>query len=217
MIPRDIYTEDRRALVALLRRKGISDDRVLDAIAQVPRHEFVLPAFQGRAYEDVSLPIGCNQTISQPYTVAFMTQSLRVDPGLKILEIGTGSGYQACILALLGARVFTMERHLELLEAARLKFDAFGLRIASKAGDGSIGWTEFAPYDRIIVTAGAPEIPQSLASQLTDGGILVIPVGSELSQTMMIVERRGEAYRTNRFESFKFVPLVGKEGWKTPR
>jgi protein-L-isoaspartate(D-aspartate) O-methyltransferase len=214
MIARDAYAVDRDALVAQLRRKGIDDERVLSAMARVPRHEFILPAFRNRAYEDVSLPIECNQTISQPYTVAFMTQSLQLRDGNKILEVGTGSGYQACILAQLGARVFTIERHIELLESARRRFDALNLRIASKAGDGSVGWSEFAPYDRIIVTAGAPDIPQSLQNQLADGGILVIPVGNEASQSMVVVERRGKGFFTRQFDGFKFVPLLGKEGWK---
>ena len=210
----DRYRDERKALLSVLRRKGIHDENVLDAIASVPRHEFVLPSFQNRAYEDVSLPIDCNQTISQPFTVAFMTQELRVRKGDKILEVGTGSGYQACVLAHLGARVFSIERHFDLLELARQRFDRFQIRIASKVGDGSIGWTEFAPYNRIIVTAGAPEMPQSLLQQLADGGIIVIPVGTESSQTMTVAERRGDSYRFQRFDSFKFVPLLGKEGWK---
>lgn len=205
----------RQQLVALLRKKGINDERVLDAIAAVPRHEFIQEVFQHRAYEDSALPISCQQTISQPYTVAYMTQLLKVKPGDKVLEIGTGSGYQACILAEMGVRVFTIERHFDLLEAARTHFEALGHNIASKVGDGSIGWSQFAPYQGIIVTAGAPDVPSSLLRQLDDGGRLVIPVGDQTTQNMVVVERQGEEFVHTKSAGFKFVPLLGKEGWRT--
>ncbi len=204
----------RTQLLDLLRKKGISDSAVLDAIAAVPRQAFVKDVFQSRAWEDSALPISCQQTISQPYTVAFMTQALAVRSGDKVLEIGTGSGYQACILAELGARVFTIERHFALLEEARARFEQLGYNIASKVGDGSVGWSQFAPYDGIIVTAGAPDIPGSLLRQLADGGRLVIPVGGEQTQDMVLVHRRGEEFTSARSAGFKFVPLIGKEGWK---
>ncbi|MDT8325282.1 MAG: protein-L-isoaspartate(D-aspartate) O-methyltransferase, partial [Bacteroidota bacterium] len=156
------YDLARSQLVDILRGRGIDDKGVLDAIAAIPRHVFVQDVFRPRAYEDSALPISCQQTISQPYTVAFMTQLLRVQPGDKVLEIGTGSGYQACVLAEMGARVFTIERHFDLLEQARSRFDQLGYNVASKVGDGSIGWSQFAPYRGIIVTAGAPDIPPSL-------------------------------------------------------
>jgi protein-L-isoaspartate(D-aspartate) O-methyltransferase len=170
-----------------------------------------------RAYDDSALPISCEQTISQPFTVAFMTQLLSVRRGCKVLEVGTGSGYQAAVLATMGARVFTIERHIELMNSARLVFDQLDLTIASKAGDGSIGWSEFAPYDRIIVTAGAPEIPPSLVKQLGEGGILVVPIGTLSEQTMARVTRTGGRERVEYFDGFKFVPLVGKEGWQKNR
>jgi protein-L-isoaspartate(D-aspartate) O-methyltransferase len=204
----------RTQLLELLRKKGITDESVLGAITSVPRQEFVQDVFQSRAWEDSALPISCQQTISQPYTVAFMTQTLAVRRGDKVLEIGTGSGYQACILAALGARVFTIERHFALLEEARERFERLGFNIASKVGDGSVGWSQFAPYDGIIVTAGAPDIPTSLLRQLADGGRLVIPVGGENTQDMVLVQRHGDEFTSSRSAGFKFVPLIGKEGWK---
>jgi protein-L-isoaspartate(D-aspartate) O-methyltransferase len=204
----------RVQLVSLLQKKGISDPAVLDAIGSIPRHAFVQEVFHPKAYDDSALPIECQQTISQPFTVAFMTQLLRVQRGDKVLEIGTGSGYQACILAEMGARVFTIERHFELLEHARRRMDALGYNIASKVGDGSIGWSQFAPYNGIIVTAGAPDVPPSLLRQLTDGGRLVIPVGDQTVQEMIVVQRQGDGFVHTRHAGFKFVPLVGKEGWR---
>jgi len=181
---------------------------------RIDRHEFVQGAFINRAYEDSALPIGESQTISQPYTVAFMTEALSVKPGQKILEIGTGSGYQAVILAELGARVFTIERHMELLVEARKRFEKFGYQIASKGGDGTIGWKEYAPYDGIIVTAGAPSAPQPLLDQLRDGGTLVVPIGSSDTQDLHIIRRVGNEFQTRIAAGFKFVPLIGKKGWK---
>ncbi len=204
----------RAQLVGLLKKKGISDPVVLDAIGSIPRHAFVQEVFHPKAYDDSALPIECRQTISQPFTVAFMTQLLHVRRGDKVLEIGTGSGYQACILAEMGARVFTIERHFDLLEHARRRMDALGYNIASKVGDGSIGWSQFAPYDGIIVTAGAPDVPPSLLRQLSDGGRLVIPVGDQALQDMIVVQRQGDGFVHTKHAGFKFVPLVGKEGWR---
>ena len=200
-------------MVAVLEGKGITDPKVLSAMSKVERHLFVEGPFVNRAYEDSALPIGNEQTISQPYTVAFMTQALSLKPGEKILEIGTGSGYQSVILATLGCRVFTIERHLGLLSTARKIFDELHLRIASKGGDGTIGWSEFAPFDGIIVTAGAPDIPESLKKQLADGGRLVIPVGDREIQKLVIMKRAGESFKSEEVLGFKFVPLVGKNGW----
>ncbi|MDX9757701.1 MAG: protein-L-isoaspartate(D-aspartate) O-methyltransferase [Bacteroidota bacterium] len=204
----------RQQLIDLLRKKGISDPAVINAIAVVPRHAFVQEVFQPKAYDDSALPIECRQTISQPFTVAFMTQLLQVRRGDKVLEIGTGSGYQACLLAELGARVFTIERHFDLLEHARRRMETLGYNIASKVGDGTIGWSQFAPFDGIIVTAGAPDVPSSLLRQLADGGRLVIPVGDQATQAMVLVQRHGDEFTQTRHAGFKFVPLVGKEGWR---
>jgi protein-L-isoaspartate(D-aspartate) O-methyltransferase len=217
MTSRQTYSQHdiaREQLFEILRRKGIHDERVMEALARVPRHLFVRDIFQSRAWEDCALPIACQQTISQPYTVAFMTQALELRGGEKVLEIGTGSGYQACLLAAMGCRVFTIERHFELLEEARTRFEQLGYNIASKVGDGSVGWSQFAPYEGIIVTAGAPDIPASLMRQLVDGGRLVIPVGDEQTQDMMLVRREGGEFVTTKCGGFKFVPLIGKEGWR---
>ncbi|MBR9974723.1 MAG: protein-L-isoaspartate(D-aspartate) O-methyltransferase [Bacteroidetes bacterium] len=205
----------RQQLVEHLRKKGITDEAVLEAISAIPRHVFVQEVFKPKAYDDSALPIECRQTISQPFTVAFMTQLLRLQQGQKVLEIGTGSGYQACILTHMGARVFTIERHFALLECARTRMETLGYNIASKVGDGSIGWSQFAPFDGIIVTAGAPDVPQSLLRQLADGGRLVIPVGDKATQDMIVVQRLGEEFVHTRHTGFKFVPLVGKEGWRS--
>jgi protein-L-isoaspartate(D-aspartate) O-methyltransferase len=200
-------------MISILEMKGITDPSVLNVMAKVERHLFVEAPFINRAYEDSALPIGHQQTISQPYTVAFMTQALAPKPGDKVLEVGTGSGYQAVILAMMGCRVFTIERHLGLLTGARKMFDSLELRIASKGGDGTIGWSEFAPFDGIIVTAGAPEVPESLKKQLADGGRLVIPVGDRDIQKLVIMRREGDLFLKEEVFGFKFVPLVGKNGW----
>jgi len=200
-------------MIALLRDRGITDERLLGAMAKVPRHLFVPPPFTNRAYDDSALPIGMMQTISQPYTVAFMTQALGVKPGDKVLEVGTGSGYQAAILAEMGAHVFTIERHMELLTRARKVLEKLGYRVASKAGDGTLGWSEFAPYNGIIVTAAAPDVPDPLLKQLADGGRLVIPVGDWDVQNLLVVTRRGEEFDRKEVFGFKFVPLIGKMGW----
>jgi protein-L-isoaspartate(D-aspartate) O-methyltransferase len=207
------FDDDIQEMISLLRDRGITDALLLRSMMHVKRHTFVPEPFTNRAYEDSALPIGKMQTISQPYTVAFMTQVLGVKPGDKILEIGTGSGYQAAILAEMGARVFTIERHVELLSDARRVLDKLGYRVASKAGDGTVGWSEFAPFDGIIVTAGAPDVPQPLLNQLRDGGKLVIPVGDLEIQDLLVVTRNGDRYNRREIQGFKFVPLIGKMGW----
>lgn len=208
------FIVERERMVKYLRSRGIRNTEVLRAMGAVPRELFVRDIFQPRAYEDSALPIECNQTISQPYTVALMSELLAVERDDRILEVGTGSGYQAAVLSEMGARVFTIERHFELLELARRRFDLLRCSVASKVGDGSIGWTEFAPYDKIVVTAGAPEIPKSLLSQLTLQGRLVVPVGDESTQTMVVAIRREAEVEVTEYDGFRFVPLVGKEGWK---
>jgi len=200
-------------MISLLKDRAITDERLLRAMATVERHLFVPEPFTSRSYEDGALPIGKMQTISQPYTVAFMTQALGVRVGDKILEVGTGSGYQAAILAEMGAHVFTIERNLDLLASARKILDRLHYRVASKGGDGTVGWKEYAPYNGIIVTAGAPEIPEPLPKQLVEGGKLVIPVGTLEFQTLTVITRRGEALERREVDGFKFVPLIGKMGW----
>ncbi|MEX2116869.1 MAG: protein-L-isoaspartate(D-aspartate) O-methyltransferase [Bacteroidota bacterium] len=207
------FEEERKDMVALLKERGITDERILNVMTRVERHLFVKEPFVNRAYDDTALPIAKQQTISQPYTVAFMTQELDPQPGKKILEIGTGSGYQAVILAELGCRVFTIERHMDLFLQARKMFEKLGLRIASQCGDGTVGWTEFAPYDGIIVTAAAPEVPEPLLNQLADGGKLVIPVGDLDMQKLRYIKKQGDIFETREVYGFKFVPLIGKKGW----
>jgi protein-L-isoaspartate(D-aspartate) O-methyltransferase len=205
---------EREELIALLRERGITDEPLLQAMGRVDRDRFVLPAFRTRAYEDTALPIGTGQTISQPYTVAFMTQALALRKDAKVLEIGTGSGYQAVLLAELGCRVFTIERHMDLHLQSRKLIESLGYRIATRCGDGSVGWSEFAPYDGIIVTAAAPTVPQSLMDQLAVGGRLVIPVGDQDIQRIRIITRTESEYESHDAPGFKFVPLIGKNGWK---
>jgi protein-L-isoaspartate(D-aspartate) O-methyltransferase len=209
-----MYEEERQELVDKISENGITDIYVLKAISEVERHKFVPEALLSHAYKDVALPIGYGQTISQPYTVAFMTQSLKVKPDSKILEIGTGSGYQAAILYRMGANVYSIERQFEIHERTRNLLDKLEIRVNTKCGDGSIGWEDFAPYDGILVTAGSPTVPPSLLKQLAVGGRLVIPVGDKVSQKLRTVTKVAE----DNFEifdvpEFVFVPLIGKEGW----
>ena len=210
-----MYETERKELVEILRGKGISNRRVLDAFLKVERHLFVPDIMKQHAYKDVALPIGFGQTISQPYTVAFMTQEIDPQSKQKILEIGTGSGYQAAILYEMGARVFSIERHNDLYNSAMKIFDKLNLKIAARCSDGTIGWEEFSPYDGIIVTAGGPTVPINLKKQLAVGGRLVIPVGDKQVQTLLIITKISEdEFQTNEVPYFAFVPLIGKEGWK---
>ncbi|MEK6552965.1 MAG: protein-L-isoaspartate(D-aspartate) O-methyltransferase [Bacteroidota bacterium] len=210
-----MYETERKELVEILRSKGISNQRVLDAFLKVERHLFVPNIMKQHAYKDVALPIGLGQTISQPYTVAFMTQEINPQPKQKILEIGTGSGYQAAILYEMGARVFSIERHNDLYNSAMKMFDKLNLKIAARCSDGTIGWEEFSPYDGIIVTAGGPTVPINLKKQLAVGGRLVIPVGDKQVQTLQIITKISEdEFKTQEVPYFAFVPLIGKEGWK---
>lgn len=210
-----MYEKERQELVDQISEKGISDIYVLKAISDVERHLFVPDALKSHAYKDVALPIGYGQTISQPYTVAFMTQALKVKPNSKILEIGTGSGYQAAILYSMGANVYSIERQFEIYDRTRKLFDKLQIRVYTKCGDGTIGWAEFSPYDGIIVTAGSPSIPESLKKQLAVGGRLVIPVGDKISQKLKIVTKLSQdEFEVLDVPEFVFVPLIGKEGWK---
>jgi len=194
--------------------RGITDEAVLEAMREVPRHLFVAPGMESRAYGDHALPIGEGQTISQPFMVALMTQVLELTGSERVLEIGTGSGYQTAILSRLAEQVFSIERVESLTARARAVLEDLGAaNVAIRIGDGTIGWTEFEPYDRIIVTAGAPEVPPSLAEQLADPGIMVVPVGSQgLQQLRVIVKSQGEV-SVRDAGGCVFVPLVGKEGW----
>jgi len=210
-----VLAEARHRLVHQLFDKGITDEAVLKAIDTIPREKFLDTTFAARAYEDSALPIGAGQTISQPYTVAFMTQALHLKPGDKVLEIGTGSGYQTAVLAQLGCRVYTIERQQSLVEPTRRRLESLGFhRIISKAGDGTRGWQEYAPFDAIIVTAGAPDVPESLTKQLSsEGGRLIIPVGGKQKQRMYLIRREGDNLSGEELSDFSFVPLIGKEGW----
>lgn len=195
--------------------RGVEDKRVLGAMVRVPRHLFVDKVYEHQAYNDYPLSLGHGQTISQPYMVAVMTELLELKPDDKVLEIGTGSGYQAAILALLCKMVYTIERVSALKDRARERLEKLGFNnIGYLIGDGSIGWPQFAPYDGIIVTAGAPEVPKALIEQLAEKGRLVIPVGSEYFQTLNVVRKqKGRVFRKELFEC-TFVPLLGRQGWK---
>ncbi len=208
------YREQRLNLAEYLKSQGIYDEEVLAAIAFVPREFFVKSTYKNRSYEDTALPIDCEQTISQPFTVAFMTQSLNIHEGDRVLEIGTGSGYQATILRVLGAKVFSVERIPELYDYLLNLFSKIKINVKIKLGDGTLGWKQYAPFNKIIVTAAAPFIPEELKKQLAIGGRMVVPVGTKDVQTMFLIERIDE---TNYVESplgdFRFVPLIGKSGW----
>ncbi|QHS56679.1 protein-L-isoaspartate(D-aspartate) O-methyltransferase [Mucilaginibacter sp. 14171R-50] len=212
----DNYREQgaRKRLVELLRKKGIEDEKVLTAIGKVPRHYFFDETFWNQAYKDIAFPIGAGQTISQPYTVAYQTELLHIQKGDKVLEIGTGCGYQTCILMELGAKVFTIERQEKLYERTIQVLPYMGYKPKFFLGDGSIGIAYDAPYDKIIVTAGAPTVPEVLLKQLNIGGIIVIPVGDEQSQKMVTVLKTAENdYERHVLDTFRFVPLVGDRAW----
>ena len=209
-----LHKGKRKALVAELRKKGIQNEAVLEAINTLPRHFFFDTALISHAYEDKAFPIGEGQTISQPYTVAFQSSLLEVAPGDKILEIGTGSGYQACILHLLGAEVYSIEYQKKLFEHTSRFLKRLGIQLKLFYGDGTGGIPAHAPYDKIIVTAGAPVVPEALIQQLKIGGILVIPVGDRSKQAMVkITKKSATEIQREEFEGFAFVPLLGKEGW----
>jgi protein-L-isoaspartate(D-aspartate) O-methyltransferase len=200
----------RRQLIEELRQKGIKDERILDAMMQLPRHFFLDTAFEEWAYVDKAFPIGNEQTISQPFTVAYMTRLLAVEPRMKVMEIGTGSGYQAAILSLLGARVYTIERQEALYAQTKEFLKNLKLpHIRCFFRDGSLGLPEFAPFDRIIVTAAAPSVFEALRQQLTVGGIMVIPVGDDTGQQMLTITRVSETeFEEKTFEKFRFVPFL---------
>ncbi|WP_209330796.1 protein-L-isoaspartate(D-aspartate) O-methyltransferase [Lunatimonas salinarum] len=212
-----IHKGKRRVLIETLRKKGIADERVLTAMDALPRHFFFDSALVNHAYEDKAFPIGEGQTISQPYTVAFQTSLLNINIGDKVLEIGTGSGYQAGILHLMGARVYSIEYNAKLYEHTKKFLPKLGIRIKHFHGDGSLGLGVHAPFDKILVTAGAPVVPSSLLHQLNIDGILVIPVGDRENQQMLRLTKKTEKnILQESFDSFSFVPLLGDKGWKVP-
>lgn len=199
----------RRQLAALIREKGIQDERIIEAIGKIPRHQFLDSSFDSFAYRDVPFPIGAGQTISQPYTVAFQTELLEVKKGDKILEVGTGSGYQACVLLELGAKVFTIERQRSLYNKTRIFLPELGYRPKFFYGDGYKGLPTFAPFDKIIITAGAPEIPADLLHQLKVGGIMIIPVGDNQGQQMTkLVKIKESEFNKSKHGDFAFVPML---------
>jgi protein-L-isoaspartate(D-aspartate) O-methyltransferase len=193
-----------------LRGEGIRDERVLAAMAAVPRHEFVPARQRAEAYADRPLPIGSGQTISQPYVVALMTEKLRVGPGQKVLEIGTGSGYQAAVLAQLGCEVYSIEIVPELAEIARLRLDTLGFRVHVRSGDGFFGWPEAAPFDAVIITAASPELPPKLVEQMKDGGRIILPLGGSDSQTLVLGVKGPAGVDIEKIGGVAFVPMTGE-------
>ena len=209
-------TRERMAMVeSQLAARGIVDTRVLEAMAWVPREDFLPEDRQSWAYRDRAVPLGHGQTVSQPYMVATMTEALRLGPEDRVLEVGTGSGYQAAVLSAIAAQVFTIERLPDLQSAAEERLAALGIsNVRFRVGDGSLGWPEEVPFDAIIVTAGAPSVPPALKSQVNeDGGRLVIPVGPRRQQSLIRYTRTGNEYVTERLLNCAFVPLVESEGW----
>jgi protein-L-isoaspartate(D-aspartate) O-methyltransferase len=202
----------RKQLVDSLREKGIQDEKVLQALERIPRHLFLDSSFLEFAYQDKAFPIGSGQTISQPFTVAFQTQLLKVQPGDKILEIGTGSGYQSCALIEMGAKVYTIERQKKLFEKTKAFLPTIGYNPKMFYGDGYKGLPPFAPFDKVIITAAAPEIPQDLINQMKAGGVMVIPVGAGDVQVMQTIHKISDT-EVNMIEHsrFRFVPMLGNK------
>ena len=212
----DPYAYRRAQMLESLKQGGFSDKRVLDAMAEIPRHHFVPEAFRHQAYDDdVSIHIGEGQTISQPRIVALMTESAKIEPTDRVLEIGTGSGYQAAVLSKLAQFVFTVERVASLARQAKSALDQLGVEnVSVKVMDGTLGWRAQSPFDAILVTAGAPEVPEPLVEQLADGGRLVVPVGPRETQVLRIVQRRGDRTFAHELKGACFVPLIGRHGWE---
>jgi protein-L-isoaspartate(D-aspartate) O-methyltransferase len=212
----DPFAEQRHAMVETqLRKRGVKDERVLRAMAQVPRHEFVPPQFRDSAYSDEPLSIGGGQTISQPYIVASMSAALGLTGSEKVLEVGTGSGYQAAVLSLLAKDVYSIEARSQLAQSAAERLQRLGFRnVHVHSGDGTLGLKESAPFDAILVAAAAPAAPQPLLEQLTDGGRMIVPIGSEEQQYLVLFTRHGNDFTSARREGCRFVPLVGRYGWK---
>ena len=201
----------RRQLITELKSKGINDAAVIAAMTKIPRHAFMDNAFIESAYIDKAFPIGSGQTISQPYTVAFQTLLLGIQKGDKVLEIGTGSGYQTAILCELGAKVFSIERHKLLADKAKSLLEKLGYIPKIHLGDGFKGLPAFAPFDKIIITSGAPDIPQSLFEQLKTGGVMVVPVGEDVQVMKTVVKKPDQTMEVSDFNSFRFVPMLGNK------
>jgi len=212
----DPYVKEREAMVEnQIRRRGLKNDRVLRAMATIPRHEFVPPGSRGLAYADEPLGIGGGQTISQPYIVAAMTAALDLQGSERVLEVGGGSGYQAAVLALLAREVFTVEFRSDLARAAAERLKRLGYaNVHVHCGDGTLGLKEFAPFDAILLAAAAPAVPDPLLEQLSDGGRLIAPVGTDALQQLLLITRHGDQYSSERRENCRFVPLIGRHGWK---
>jgi len=210
-----MYKQQRIELVENLRLKGIVDERFLQATLNVEREKFIPSGVRQHAYKDIALPIGYGQTISQPYTIGIMTQALNVIKGEKVLEIGTGSGYQAALLYEMGAKVYSIERHIDIYNEVLKRFEKLSIRVHCKCGDGTMGWDTYAPFNKIIVTAGAPNVPDPLKKQLAISGKMVIPVGSMSSQVLKVLTKTApDEFEIEEIPSFIFVPLIGKEGWQ---
>jgi protein-L-isoaspartate(D-aspartate) O-methyltransferase len=221
MSPEDVpgfaeYAEARRRMVdEQLAGRGIRDPRVLAAMRTVPRHLFVEPDLVDRAYGDFAMPTIEGQTISQPWIVAKMLELCELAPGLRVLEIGTGTGYQTSLLASLACEVYSVERLAPLLAAAQERLAALGFRgVHLRLGDGTLGWREFAPYARVLAAAAAPHVPRALLDQLGDGGVLVIPVGGVQSQHIEVWRRQGDRFLRERRDECRFVPLIGQDAWR---
>jgi protein-L-isoaspartate(D-aspartate) O-methyltransferase len=210
--------QERRQMVEQqIRRRGVTDPAILNAMAAVPRELFVAPEYRIQSYDDTPLPIPAGQTISQPYVVALMIEALHLRPADRVLEIGTGSGYAAAVLSRMSREVYTVERHGELVAYARARFQELGYdNIQVRHGDGTLGWPEHAPYDGIVVAAGGPQIPLSLRQQLAPGGRMVIPVGRrrERQQLVRITRENESDFRQEKLGHVRFVPLIGREGWR---
>jgi protein-L-isoaspartate(D-aspartate) O-methyltransferase len=220
MVARPVVDSDmrgaRQRLVETLRSKAIRDLAVLRAFEMTPRHQFVPTGLRHRAYEDAPLPIGNGQTISQPWVHARYLELLHLEGGERVLEIGTGSGYQTVLLAHLVAQVFSIERIPALMQQARENIQRAGVKnVSLLVGDGTIGWREYAPYDAILVGAGSPTVPQPLLDQLADGGRLLIPVGDREEQRLVVAERKGDQIVMREETPVRFVPLIGHHGWET--
>lgn len=216
LINPDEFAIERHVMVEeQLRRRGITNEGVLRAMESVPRHEFVTPDWRNCAYKDEPLPIGEEQTISQPYIVAAMSAALHLQGDERVLEIGTGCGYQAAVLSCLAREVHTMERHAELASAATRRLARLGYpNVHIHGGDGSLGLPESAPFDAILVAAAAPHVPPPLLEQLADGGRMIIPVGTGDHQELQLIERHGDTFQTRFLDPCRFVPLLGRFGWK---
>ncbi len=207
------YQRDR--MVRLVEARGVRDARVLGAMREIPRHMFVPEHMKTQAYGDHALPIGAKQTISQPYVVARMTELLKVESGHSVLEVGTGSGYQTAILSKLARRVFSLERISDLAHHAIDRMRQLGLEnVKIQTFDGTVGWSDMAPFDRILVTAGAPKAPQPLLEQLRPGGLLLIPEGGRDEQRLVVYRKLRQGVRRSEGESVMFVPLLGRHGWE---